>query len=101
MKKESKNKLGLVPKIKQGDTGNEYLSRKEGEKLIIQGTHVLYILDSTGLEIFNKINNQRTIKEIIRNLSLEYGLQEREIIDDVISFLDDLEKNDLIEYSNG
>lgn len=93
MNNKTKNK---IPIKKEGDGRNKFLFREEGEKLLIQGTHVIYILEDLERFIYNLIDGKRNIEEIVKELTIRYGVAYEKIYYDVESFLNQLVEKGLI-----
>lgn len=74
-----------------------YLYRKELDNLIIQWTHVLYILWPIEQEIYGSINWKKKVVEIINELEEKY--KNENIKDDVTKFLLDMKSKKIIDFS--
>lgn len=85
-----------IPLKKEGDSRNKFLFREEGEKLLIQGTHVIYILEDIERSIYNLIDGKRSIEEITNKLAVQYDAAPEKIYNDVRSFIKQLVKKDLV-----
>jgi len=82
---------------KKSDDRNEYLFRREDNKLIIQGTHVLFILGDIEKDIYYLIDGKRTVDDIIKEISDSYNISPREITEDVKLFIRQLINNKLVQ----
>jgi len=79
-----------------GKGKNVFLFREEDDRLIIQGTHVIYSIEQTGREIYESIDGKRSVKDIIKLLSDKYNISEKEASEDVLAFLNELLECNLI-----
>lgn len=84
-------------KLKKDDR-NVFLFREEKEKLIIQGTHVIYVLGEIEKDIYNMIDNKKNINDIVKALTLKYNHPKKKILKDVIVFLKKLSQAKLINF---
>lgn len=89
-----------IPIKLKRDKKNIFLFREEDGKLIIQGTHVIYILENTAKDIYYAINNKKTINEIIKKLTSQYNLPKDKISRGVILFIKKLSEKKIIELKS-
>lgn len=89
-----------VPVKLKGDERNIFLFREEGEKLIIQGTHIIYILENTAKDIYNTIDDKKTVEEIIKKLSFQYNSPQNKIEKDVIEFIKYLVDKEIVKLKS-
>lgn len=89
-----------IPTKKEGDGRNKFLFREEGEKLLIQGTHVIYVLEDLERSIYDLINGKRSTEEITKELAIKHDIAHEKIYNDVGSFINQLVKKGLIVLNN-
>lgn len=69
-----------------------------GEKVMIDfATGKYFMIRGTGNDIWNLIQNDITVDEIIRSLLAEYDVSEAECEESVLAFLDKLKSYGFIE----
>lgn len=80
----------------------------EGEVIIIPITSgvgdmedALFSLNPTGLAIWQKLDGQKSVKEIIQELADEYDASIGQIEEDVIGLLEELHQRKLIVEAKG
>jgi len=88
--------LSSIPVRKNADEAGIFLFRKEDSNLIIQGTHVIYSLDSVGKNIYESIDGIKSIKEIIKDFAQKYGF-DKKISKDILMYIGCLLNKGLIE----
>ncbi len=86
-----------VPFLIEGDNRNKFITRNENENLIVQGTHVLYVFDEIGKDIYCAINNKKSVEDIINNIAVKYNNSKEQIAEDIIDFLMQLSKKGIIK----
>lgn len=86
-----------VPFLEEGDSRNGFITRKENENLIVQGTHILYVFDEIGKDIYYEIDNKRSVEDIINSIAIKYNNSKKQIIEDIIDFLIQLSKKGIIK----
>ncbi len=59
-----------------------------------------FALNSVGRSIWKNINEKVTVEQVINNIKEEYDVEDAECEHGVISFLEELKKNKLIEIYN-
>lgn len=88
-------------KIKQNSIpqkNKDILFRKEKDKVIMlnEKSGEPYYLQNSGSFIWEKINGERTVNEILAILIQHYSGDEKEIKHDLLVFLEELHENNLI-----
>lgn len=96
----NKKILLKIPIRKKEDNRNKFLFRVEEEKLLIQGTHVIYVLGNIEKGIYCAIDGKKNIKEIISELALQYNFSDDQILNDVTGFVIQLLEKNLIELKD-
>lgn len=68
-----------------------------GEKVMIDfETGKYYMVKGTGNDIWDMIQEGITVQEIVDKLTTEYDVSPEECLNEVMNFLEDLKKNDII-----
>jgi hypothetical protein len=94
-----KNKISLNHSVVQAK-GN-IVSDMAGEKVMLNvNKGKYYNLGNVGGEIWEMVEEQITVKQLIDSLLSEYNVGHSECVEEVISFLDLLLAEDLIEISS-
>lgn len=88
----------IIPTKILKDDRNIYIFRIENNNLIIQATHVLYILKDLEKQIYDLIDWSNTIWDILDKISIDYNISKWEIKSDIINFLDKLKEKKLINF---
>ena len=81
----------------QADSNGDLLFREEEDKLIIQGTHVMYILDPVGKEIYHCVDGQNTVKDIMDHMTKKFNGDKKMIHVDTQNYIKDMLKKELIK----
>jgi hypothetical protein len=69
----------------------------DGESVILDlDDGVYYGLNSSGSRIWKKLQEKRTVKELIDEVTKEYDISRSECEDDILSLLQILKENNLI-----
>ena len=88
----------IIPTKILKDDRNIYIFRIENNNLIIQATHVLYILKDLEKQIYDLIDWNNTIWDILSKISIDYNISILEIESDIINFLENLKEKKLINF---
>lgn len=82
LKKQSQVRYTIVP---------------EGGLLVQHKTAELLTLNPIAIEIFDKIDGKKKVKELLKEILKEYDVEEERARDDILEFLKELEKKEIIE----
>lgn len=85
-----KSILSHSPSIVTRKTGNEYVLVPIANN--IADMHSVFTLNETGAFIWEQINGERSVEEIITVLISEYDIDNENAVKDVFSFIDDMNK---------
>ncbi|WP_160726048.1 lasso peptide biosynthesis PqqD family chaperone [Bacillus sp. USDA818B3_A] len=78
--------------------GENYISNMDGEKVMLSIQNGKYYnLGGIGGEIWDRIRDSITIPELITTLIAEYDIDRNQCEEEVMAFLQNLIKEDLIE----
>ena len=81
-------------------TDNFVVAKVDGEPVIMQIENgFFFTLNSTAEDIWNSINNEASIEDIIQSMAKSYDVQAAECSDDIQGFLKDLADNDLVRFA--
>ena len=83
-------KYSRSPGIVARDTGDDYVLVPVTDN--IADMKSVYTLNSTAAFIWDRLNGDRTVKDIIDELEEEYEVQPKEALDDVLSFFTDMKE---------
>jgi hypothetical protein len=76
----------------------KFIFREEGQKLIIQGQHVIYILHSNEAKIWKLCDGSRKVRDIIEFFVKKYKeYSKKEISREIIEFIRTLKNKGLVE----
>jgi methyltransferase-like protein len=89
--------LSHSPSIVTRKTGNEYVLVPVANN--IADMNSVYTLNETGAFIWEHIDGQRSVKDLIETLVKEYEIDEKAASEDVFSFISEM-KNYLIINEN-
>ncbi|HCC71449.1 MAG TPA: hypothetical protein DEQ09_09925 [Bacteroidales bacterium] len=78
------------PKIVARDTGDEYVLVPVTNN--IADMKSVYTLNSTGSFIWDHINGSRTVKDIVDATEEKFDVDNKQALDDVLSFLNDMKE---------
>jgi len=85
-----KSILSHSPSIVTRKTGNEYVLVPVTNN--IADMHSVYTLNETGAFIWEHIDGERSVEEIIAAVTEEYEIDNKSASEDVFSFIDDMSK---------
>lgn len=85
-----KSILSHSPSIVTRKTGNEYVLVPIANN--IADMHSVFTLNETGAFIWEQINGERSVEEIIDLLTAEYDIDNEKASSDVFAFIDDMYK---------
>ena len=86
------NKIDLRDNLNQRDLGDEII-------VIISGSDELHSFKQTGMDNWKMLNNNTPVEKIIQSLCEEYKIDKKTCTEDVIDFLMDCQKKNLISIS--
>lgn len=66
----------------------------------IENLDYIYTLEDVSVDIWDSINNKRTVEEITQLISKKYEVDEEIVSQDLIDLLDELKNDDLIVIDN-
>jgi hypothetical protein len=90
-----KSILSHSPSVVTRKTGNEYVLVPVTNN--IADMNSVYTLNETGAFIWEQINGERNIEEIISLLTDEYDIDNKKAEEDVFSFIDNMRKYLIIQ----
>jgi hypothetical protein len=90
-----KSILSHSPSVVTRKTGNEYVLVPVTNN--IADMNSVYTLNETGAFIWEQINGERNIEEIISLLTDEYDIDNNKAEEDVFSFIDNMRKYLIIQ----
>ncbi len=85
-----KSILSHSPSIVTRKTGNEYVLVPIANN--IADMHSVFTLNETGAFIWEQINGERSVEEIIDLLTVVYDIDNEKASSDVFAFIDDMYK---------
>ena len=85
-----KSILSHSPSIVTRKTGNEYVLVPIANN--IADMHSVFTLNETGAFIWEQINGERSVEEIIAALTSEYNIENESAEKDVFTFIEDMRK---------
>ncbi len=74
----------------------------EGEGVIIHsGSMELNVVNPVGTRVWELVDGERTVGGIVEAVCREFEVDEEQAREDVLEFLDELEKKDLVRLNGG
>lgn len=74
----------------------------EGEGVIIHsGSMELNVVNPVGTRVWELVNGERTVSAIVEEVCREFDVDEDQAREDVLEFLAELEKKDLVRLNGG
>lgn len=74
-----------------------YTTVPEGGLLVLHESAELLTLNPIAIEIFDRIDGKKRVKELLKEILKEYDVEEEKARDDILEFLGELEKKEIIE----
>lgn len=69
----------------------------EGGLVVLPGRAEVKVLNPTGIAIFRLLDGRHTVAEIARAVASEFDVTEEQALADVGAFLDELDRNGMLE----
>lgn len=69
----------------------------EGGLLVLHESAELMTLNPIAIEIFDKIDGKKKVKELLKEILKEYDVEEEKAREDIFEFLKELEEKEIIE----